>query len=169
MIKHIVFIAVVIIVTACSTVTDKNNENDYFKIVNFSQGKMKKVNDEWLIYEKTNNMQYEVNDKCIYKQREINCLRHGFTISYDSKGIDVELKCFARTTIKVDAGNVLQVKKIDTYEDEFIMPIKGNEKKFVNVQYVDGMAGFDNLLIKTTCYFQENEVLNISQKIQMPK
>jgi hypothetical protein len=63
----------------------------------------------------------------------------------------------------------LQLKKADIYKDDFIMLLKGNEQKFVNVQYVDGTAGFDNLLIKTSCYFQEKEVLSFSQKIQMPK
>lgn len=169
MIKHSIFIVMALAVSACSTVVDKSIENDYFKITDFSQGKMKKVNDEWVIYEKTNNMPYEVNDKCLYKQREINCLRHGFAISYDSKGADVELKCLVRTHIKADAGSVGAVKKSDSYEDKMLILLKGNEKIFISPQYVDGTAGFNELFIETSCYFQESEILNFNQKIQMPK
>ncbi|MES2675175.1 MAG: hypothetical protein V4660_13125 [Pseudomonadota bacterium] len=169
MIKHSIFIVMAFSAIACSTVVDKTIENNYFKITDFSQGKMKKENDKWVIYEKTNEMRYEINDKCIYKQREINCLRHGFAISYDSKGADVELKCLVRTHIKVDAGSVGAGKKLETYEDKMLILLKGNEKIFSNPQYVDGTAGFDEFLIETSCYFQESEVLNFSQKIHMPK
>ena len=153
----------------CSTSTHKKNEHESFKVLSFSQGKMKKVNEKWIIYEKTNDMLYEVNDKCIYNKKEINCLRHGFTISYDSKGVDVELQCSVRTNIKVDAGNNEQIKKTDTYEDEFRMPLKGSEREFVNVQYIDGAAGFSDLLIETSCFFGEKKVLNFSQKVRMKK
>ena len=169
MIKHIATILVILTLFSCSTSTHKESENESFKVLSFSQGKMKKVNEKWVIYEKTNDMLYEVNDKCIYNKKEVKCLRHGFIISYDSKGADVELQCSVRTNIKVDAGNIEQVKKTDTYEDEFRMPLKGNEREFVNVQYIDGAAGFSDLLLETSCSFAGKKVLNFSQKVRMEK
>lgn len=154
---------------SCSTSTHREGKNESFKVLSFSQGKMKKVNEKWVIYEETNDMLYEVNDKCIYNKKEINCLRHGFTISYDSKGADVELQCSVRTNIRVDAGNNEQVKKADTYEDEFRMPLEGSEGEFVNVQYIDGAAGFNDLLLETNCSFEGKKVLSFSQKVRMEK
>ena len=163
MTKFLFPIIIIIIFSGCSTTKDR--VTDEFTVTSFSQGKMKKVAGEYQIYEETNEIEYEINDRCVYNKEEIDCLRHGFIISYDSIGLDVKLNCIAKTNMLVDAGNTGREKYTQTNQDDFYMPLVGTETKFINPQYVSGDSGLSDLEIETSCYYQDKLVLSFIQKI----
>lgn len=154
-------------IAACTATPDKDSTDATLHISDTSQGKMRNVGDEWVIYEETDDMVYEVNDQCVYNEEKVDCLRHGFIIRYDSGGEDIKLPCIARTNIKVDAGNVAEEKYVDTYRDDFYMPLKGGDTRFVNVQYVTGHSELD-LKIHTSCTHNERDVFELNQRIRFP-
>jgi hypothetical protein len=175
MIRNIVIIATVLLITACSTTKapERTGESPVVEskqeevvIIEISQGKMKKIDDKYVIYEHTDNMVYEVNDQCIYNKEPIDCLRHGFKIKYNSYGYNVRLDCLARTNISVNSGNVAQEKHIDTQEDDFYMDLKASENEFVNVQYISGQPGLEDLLVETSCSYKRKEVFRFRQRIR---
>ena len=165
MIRHLFILLVLICISACST-TKVEPPKEELIIHDLTQGKMKKINGEWVIYEETKNMAYEVNDSCIYAKKPIECLRHGFKISYDSNGKDIQLECVAKTNITVNAGNNEQEKYIETNQDDFLMPLKGSEKEFVNVQYINGQPGLEDLYIETSCSLNGHQKFEFSQRIR---
>jgi hypothetical protein len=175
MVRHILFIILVSLVAACSTtkVSETLEESsapeapkNELLIVEITQGKMRKINGEYAIYEYTEDMLYEVNDRCVYNEEAIDCLRHGFKIIYDSYGKDLMLDCVARTNIAVNAGNVAHEKYIDTREDDFYMDLKASENEFVNVQYINGQPGLEDLQIETSCSYKGNEMFRFKQRIR---
>jgi hypothetical protein len=153
-------------VSACTITPDKEGAANGFQILGIAQGKMKKIDDEWVVYEETDDMIYEVNDHCTYAERKIECLRHGFIIQYDSKDQDVELACTVRTNMKVDAGNSAEEKYVDTQQDDFYIPLKGSEKKFINVQYVSGQSGLSDLAMETVCSLYGRTVFKFNQRVR---
>jgi hypothetical protein len=166
MVKHLFPILIILIFSGCSTTKDKVPQG--FSITSFYQGKMKKIDDEYQIYDETNEMDYEINDRCMYSKEEINCLRHGFIISYDSLGLDVKLNCIAKTNMLIDAGNVAREKYTQTNQDDFYMELVGSETKFINPQYVSGDSGLSDLEIATSCHYQGKLVLSFTQRIHFP-
>jgi hypothetical protein len=152
--------------SACTATPPVKDSVDEFRLLKISQGKMRKVDGEWVIYEETSDMTYEVNDRCMYAERQIDCLRHGFIIHYDSNGRDLQLSCIARTNMKVNAGNSAEEKYVDTNEDDFYMSLKGDERKFVNVQYVSGESGLSDLALETACKLNGKNVFEFNQRIR---
>lgn len=166
MAKYLFPIFLLFFFSGCSSIKEKEPEE--FSIISFSQGKMKKVGDEYQIYEEIKEMNYEINDRCIYSEEEIDCLRHGFIISYDSLGEDIKLTCIAKTNMLVDAGNVAREKYTQTNQDDFYMELTGSDTKFINPQYVSGDSGLSNLEIATSCLYQGKKVLSFTQIIHFP-
>lgn len=175
MIRNIVVISMVLFITACSTtkVPERTEDSPVVEsmqqelvITEIEQGKMKKADEKYVIYEHTDNMKYEVNDQCIYNKEAIDCLRHGFKIKYNSHGHDIRLNCIARTNISVNAGNVVQEKYVDTQEDDFYMDLKASENEFVNIQYISGQPGLEDLQLETSCSYKGKEVFRFKQRIR---
>lgn len=162
---NILFIGAFVVSACSSTVTSVEPVND-LTILSFTQGKMTKVDDEWVIYEQTDDMTYEINDTCTYNKRPSQCLRHGFKIQYDSNGKDIRLECIARTNITVNAGNVAREKYVDTNQDDFYMPLDGAGTEFINPQYVISQRGLEDLYIETTCKNKDEVVLEFHQRIR---
>jgi hypothetical protein len=168
MIKIIVPVLVIVALSACTSSPVIDTSAPAIRISDIVQGKMRKVGDEWVVYEDAREMFYEVNDQCIYNKKPIDCLRHGFVIEYDSGGEDVELSCVAQTNMKVNAGKIAEEKYVDTYQDDFYMPLIGSETRFVNVQYVSGESELSDLEISTTCMFNGEKVFDLYQRIRFP-
>jgi hypothetical protein len=156
----------ILLVTACSTTQVPDAAKDELVIKGVSQGKMRKVDGEYVIYEHTSDMVYEENDRCGYDGEPIDCLRHGFKIEYEPIKEDVKLDCIARTNIAVNAGNVAREKYVDTREDDFYIPLETSKNEFVNVQYISGQPGLEDLLIETSCAYNGKEVLRFSQRVR---
>ena len=178
MIKKIIVIVTLFLVTACSTTKISEDTDappllepikEELVVIEISQGKMKKKDEKYIIYEHTDNMLYEVNDQCVYNKTTIDCLRHGFKIKYNSYGYDVRLDCIARTNISVNAGNVAQEKYVDTREDDFYMDLKASENEFVNVQYISGQPGLEDLQLETSCSYKGNEIFRFKQRIRFDR
>lgn len=166
MIRNALIIIGILLFAACSTTIKKSAIEQGIRVIEITQGKMKKVGETYEIYEFTSDMDYEVNDSCVYAEKNMECLRHGFVLKYDSFGKDVKLDCTANTNITVNAGNVEREKYVDTNKDDFYMELKGDEKEFVNVQYVSGQPGLEDLYINTTCSFGGKSVFTFSQRIR---
>jgi hypothetical protein len=175
MIKHILLIMVILLIAACSTTkvseipeesSAPETSKDELVIIDITQGKMRKMDGEYAIYEHTVDMAYEVNDRCVYNEELIDCLRHGFKIRYDSYHKDLTLDCVARTNIAVNSGNVAREKYIDTREDDFYIDLKASENEFVNVQYISGQPGLEDLQIETSCSYKGKEMLQFKQRVR---
>lgn len=166
MIRRIAFSFIVILVAACSTTRAPDMPAEELMIKGISQGKMRKEGDEYVIYEYTEDMVYEENDRCIYNEEPIDCFRHGFKIEYEPYGKDITLNCIARTNIAVNTGNVAREKYIDTREDDFYMHLKASESEFVNVQYMSGQPGLEDLQIETSCSHVGKEVFRFNQRVR---
>ena len=76
------------------------------------------------------------------------------------------LDCVAKTNIAVNAGNVSREKYVDTKKDDFYMPLKASENEFVNVQYISGQPGLEDLQIETSCAYKGEEVLRFNQRVR---
>lgn len=166
MIRHISIGFFILLVAACSTTQAPDAPKDELIIKDVSQGKMRKVDGKYVIYEHTADMVYEENDRCVYDGESIDCLRHGFKIEYEPINEDVTLDCVAKTNIAVNAGNVAHEKYVDTREDDFYMPLEASKNDFVNVQYISGQPGLEDLLIETSCAYKGEEVLRFSQRVR---
>lgn len=180
--KIILLIALILMVSACSTTTDPivtNAPLEQYKIpavsevqkteleiLQITQGKMRKLGDEYVIYERSDDMEYEENDRCMYNKESINCLRHGFKIKYNSYNKDFILQCTAKTNIAVNAGNVAQEKYVNTTEDDFYIGLKASENEFINVQYISGQPGLEDLQIETSCSHEGREVFQLKQRVR---
>lgn len=181
MIRYILLIISILLIAACSTTkapdtsdipvepvesTTPETQKWSLEILEITQGKMRKLGDEYVIYERTEDMAYEENDQCVYNKEAIKCLRHGFKIRYNSYGKDLKLDCIAKTNIAVNAGNTAQEKYIDTREDDFYMSLKGSESEFVNVQYISGQSGLEDLQLETSCSYGGKEAFQFKQRIR---
>lgn len=181
MIRYISLIISTLLIAACSTTKVPNTPDTpmapvksvlpetqkwSLEILEITQGKMRKLGEEYVIYERTADMAYEENDQCVYNKEAIKCLRHGFKIRYNSYGKDLKLDCIAKTNIAVNAGNTTQEKYIDTREDDFYMSLKGSESEFVNVQYISGQSGLEDLQIETSCSYGGKEAFQFKQRIR---
>lgn len=174
MIRTIILIILASSIIACTstkipisqeTRTQEAPKED-LKIIEIAQGKMRKVDEKYVIYEQTSDMAYGVNDQCIYNKEPIECLRHGFTIKYDSSGKDLRLDCVARTNIAVNAGNIAEEKYVDTMEDDFYIDLEASKNEFVNVQYISGQPGLEDLKIDISCSYKGKEVLQLKQRVR---
>lgn len=181
MIRYILLITSILLIAACSTTKAPETSDINLKpeepmvpdtqkwkleILEITQGKMRKLGDEYVIYERTEDMVYEENDQCVYNKEVIKCLRHGFKIRYNTYGKDLKLNCIAKTNIAVNAGNTAQEKYIDTREDDFYMNLKGSESEFVNVQYISGQPRLEDLQIETLCSYSGNDIFQFKQRIR---
>ena len=180
--KDILLITPILMLVACSTtkvpvVTNAPSEQHKIsvtsemqsadlEILQVTQGKMRKLGDEYVIYERSDDMKYEENDRCIYNKESISCLRHGFKVKYNSYHKNFILECTAKTNIVVNAGNVAQEKYINTTEDDFYIDLKASEDEFVNVQYISGQPGLEDLRIETSCLHEGREVFQLKQRIR---
>lgn len=181
MVRCILLIVSILLMAACSTskapvVYDMPEESEMaetseiqkaeLEILEITQGKMRKLGEEYVIYERSEDMVYEENDRCVYNKQPINCLRHGFKIRYNSYRKELMLDCTAKTNIAVNAGNIAQEKYINTREDNFYMNLKASENEFVNVQYISGQPGLEDLQIETSCSYKGNEVFQFKQRVR---
>lgn len=180
--KIIILIALILMVSACSTTTDpiitnapleqykiptlSEAQKTELEILQITQGKMRKLGDEYVIYERSDDMEYEENDRCMYNKESINCLRHGFKIKYNSYNKDFILQCTAKTNIAVNAGNVAHEKYVNTTEDDFYIDLKASENEFINVQYISGQPGLEDLQIETSCSHEGREVFQLKQRVR---
>lgn len=156
-------------VGACSTMQSSDTSTDELVIHDISQGKMRKENGKYVVYEHTDDMVYEENDRCTYNKETIDCLRHGFIIEYDSHGEGLTLDCVAKTNVAVNAGNVAREKYVDTRKDDFYMPLEASESEFVNVQYISGQPGLEDLQIETSCSYKDKEVFKLKQRVRFDR
>lgn len=180
--KDILLIISILMLVACSTktvpivtnapseqykipVTSKMQRAD-LEILQITQGKMRKLGEGYVIYERSYDMEYEENDHCIYNKELISCLRHGFKIKYNSYNKDFFLECTAKTNVVVSAGNVAQEKYINTTEDDFYIDLKASENEFINVQYISGQPGLEDLQIETSCSHEGREVFQLKQRVR---
>lgn len=158
--------APLLLASACSSTPPLEKFDTDLIISGISQGKMRNIDGTYQIYEHTSDMEYEVNDSCIYNQQKIDCLRHGFIIRYNSFGQNVKLDCIAETNITVNAGNTEREKYVDTNKDDFYIELSADKNEFINPQYVSGQPGLDDLYVETTCMHKEESIIQFSQRIR---
>ena len=147
----------------CAALEGQPERTRDFQVVSFSQGKMTERDGKWIIYENGEDLSFEENGDCVFNRETTPCMWHGYILEYESYGKDVNLECKGSQNIPADFGNPNELIEENSQDFEYVIPLKGKKRIFINPQYVtDGYR--DNVIKSATiCSADGKPVLRFKQ------
>jgi uncharacterized protein YceK len=150
----------------CAGIQSQTDVDSDFQLISFSQGRMTERDGHWVIYEESEDLNFEENGECIFNHEAKPCMWHGYILKYDSHGEDVDLECKGYQNISADFGNPNELIEENTQDFDYVISLKGRERTFVNPQYITG--GFSENILKssTICSIGGVPVLKFKQIVR---
>lgn len=152
----------------CASPHSVSPDNVDLKIVSFSKGKMRRESTGWTIYDSGADLTYTANGRCVFNQRRIPCMWHGFVLKYDSYGRDVELTCSLINDHPSNYGNPNEIKSEEVTAYEYTLYLSGEKNVHIQPQYssagTPGSVSNEN----TVCSLDGVPVLKFSETLRHP-
>ncbi|GEM_PF-6947073 len=138
------------------------------EIISFSQGKMRRESAGWAIYKSGADLTYTANGRCVYNQRRIPCMWHGFILEYESYGRDLELRCAITSDSPSDYGNPNEIRRKETTTYEYTLYLRGSKNIHIQPQYSGAGSPGSVSNEETVCSLDEVPVLKFSETLRHP-
>lgn len=160
--------AVCLILALCAPLQAQETEARAFRVLSFKQGEMHQVDGQWSIRREAQTLTYGVNGTCVFNQESMPCMWYGYILEYDSAGRDVELSCSGHQDAPANFGNPGGLIARNVRAFSYVVPLKGNERLFINPQYT-APAGEDRIVRAVTrCSVDGVQVLQFKQTLLIP-
>lgn len=162
------FPAILLLGLVGTTAQAEVDDTGAFQVLSFSQGEMHQVDGQWAIRREAQKLTYKVNGTCVFNQKPKPCMWYGYILEYDSAGRDVEMQCSGYQDSPSNFGNPGELIERNARTFSYVVPLKGNERLFINPQYT--AAGGEGRIVRavTRCSVDGVQVLQFKQTTVIP-